>query len=371
MHHRSGWPRWAMEDELRELLANLERRSGAPDRSLLVEQIGDLCFSLDAKLDARELEHVFAIIETLVEQADARVRCKLSEHMSVRNDVPHDLLLFLASDEIDVAYPVLVWSKLLTDDDLIGLVIKHARDHHLAIAQRANITPSVSEALVQTDDKEVVVTLLRNDEARFSDDTYQHLAKASLQVPEYRAPIVDRNDVSPEIAGRIYAWVGEALQSAILERFKFNEAELEGLIARVLADAVSEATGGSAGRPLKALGKARLLRASDLLLELLRTGRMRRFEQDFCELTGLPRHVAYRALHKAGATGVGILCKAFGFDRAIFSEMYFHLHGGHSNALFRTTLQYRKALIYFDNLRPEEARSILQLWKDVPPDPNA
>ena len=327
------------------------------------------------ELDARELEHVFAIIETLVEQADARVRSKLSEHLSARNDVPHDLLLYLAGDEIDVAYPVLVWSKLLTDDDLIGLVIKHAHDHHLAIAQRANIAPSVSEALVQTDDKEVVITLLCNDEARFSDDTYEYLAKASLWEPEYRAPIIDRRDVSPEIAGRVYAWVGDALRSAIMERFKFDEAELESLIARALADAVSESTGdaegASADRPLKTLGKARLLRASDLLLELLRTGRMMRFEQDFCELTGLPRHVAYRALHKAGATGVGILCKAFGFDRAIFGEMYFHLHGGRSNALFRTTPQYHKALKYFDNLKTEEARKILQLWKDVPPDPDA
>ena len=111
-----------MEEELRELLANLERRPGAHDRSLLVEQIGDLCFSWNAKLDARELEHVFAIVESLVEQAETHVRCKLSEHLSARNDVPHDLLLFLAGDEIDVAYPVLVWSKLLTDDDLIGLV---------------------------------------------------------------------------------------------------------------------------------------------------------------------------------------------------------------------------------------------------------
>ncbi len=360
-----------MEEELRELLANLERRPSAHDRSLLVKQIGDLCFSWNAKLDARELEHVFAIIESLVEQAETHVRCKLSEHLSARNDVPHDLLLYLAGDEIDVAYPVLVWSKLLTDDDLIGLVAKHARDHHLAIAQRAEIDPMVSEALVQTDDKEVVVTLLSNDEAQFSDDTYQYLAKASLWVPEYRAPIIGRNDVSPEIAGRIYAWVGDALRSAITERFSFAEGELEGMIARALADAVHEATGRSESRPLKALGKARLMRASDLLLELLRTGRMMRFEQDFCELTGLPRHVAYRSLHLAGATGIGILCRAFGFDRAIFSEMYFHLHGGHSNALFRSTPQYHNALTYFDNLKSEDARKILELWKDVPPDPNA
>ena len=38
----------------------------------------------------------------------------------------------------------------------------------------------VSEALVQTDDKEVVVTLLSNDEAQFSDDTYQYLANSPL-----------------------------------------------------------------------------------------------------------------------------------------------------------------------------------------------
>ena len=294
-----------------------------------------MCFAWDAKLETRELEHVFAIIETLVDQADARVRCKLAEHLSTREDVPHDLLMYLADDEIDVAYSVLAWSKLLSDDDLIGLVVKHARDHHMVIAQRANVAPAVSEALVQTDDKEAVVELLRNDGAQFSDDTYGRLAKDAIWIPEYRAPIVEREDVSPEIAGRIYAWVGDALQSAIAERFEFDDAKLNNLMAAAIAEAVRDARRDSTTPRLKSLGKARLLRASDLLLDLLRTGRMTRFEQDFCALTDLPHHVAYSAMRKSGAKGVAILCKAFGFQRAIFSEMYFHLHCGRSNALFR------------------------------------
>ena len=329
-----------------------------------------MCFAWDAKLETRELEHVFAIIETLVDQADARVRCKLAEHLSTREDVPHDLLMYLADDEIDVAYSVLAWSKLLSDDDLIGLVVKHARDHHMVIAQRANMAPAVSEALVQTDDKEVVVELLRNDGAQFSDDTYGRLAKDAIWIPEYRAPIVEREDVSPEIAGRIYAWVGDALQSAIAERFEFDDATLNNLMAAAIAEAVRDARRDSTTPRLKSLGKARLLRASDLLLDLLRTGRMTRFERDFCALTDLPHHVAYSAMRKSGAKGVAILCKAFGFQRAIFSEMYFHLHGGRSNALFRTTEQYHEAIIYFDNLKVEEARETLQAWKDVPPNPD-
>ncbi len=360
-----------MEHELRELLATLEQRSTGHDRGLLVEQIGDLCFAWDAKLETRELEHVYAIIETLVEQADARVRSKLAEHLSAREDVPHDLLMYLAEDEIDVAYSVLAWSNLLSNDDLIGLVIKHARDHHIAIAQRANIPPSVSEALVLTDDIEVVVTLLRNDGAQFSDDTYGQLAKDAVWVPEYRAPIVEREDVSPEIAGRIYAWLGDALQAAIAERFEFDDATQAKLVADAIAEAVRDARRDSTTPRLKSLGKARIIRASDLLLDLLRTGRMTRFEQDFCALTDLPHHVAYSAMRKSGAKGVAILCKAFGFQRGIFSEMYFHLHGGRSNALFRTTEQYSEAIIYFDNLKVDEARETLQAWKDVPPNPDA
>ena len=359
-----------MEHELRELLATLEQRLSEHDRGLLVEQVSDLCFARDAKLETRELEHVFAIIETLVDQADVRVRCKLAEHLSAREDVPHDLLLYLASDEIDVAFPVLAWSNLLSDDDLIGLIIKHARDHQMAIAQRANIAPTVSEALVQTDDKDVVVTLLRNDGAQISDDTYGRLATDSIWIPEYRAPIVEREDVSPEIAGRIYAWVGDALQSAIAERFEFDDVTLNDLMAAAIAEAVRDTRRDSTTPRLKSLGKARLLRASDLLLDLLRTGRMARFEQDFCTLTDLPHHVAYSAMRKSGANGVAILCKAFGFQKEIFSEMYFHLHGGRSNALFRTTEQYREAIIYFDSLKVEEARETLQVWKDVPPNPD-
>ena len=91
-------------------------------------------------------------------------------------------------------------------------------------------------------------------------------------------------------------------------------------MAAAIAEAVRDARRDSTTPRLKSLGKARLLRASDLLLDLLRTGRMTRFERDFCALTDLPHHVAYSAMRKSGAKGVAILCKAFGFQRAFLAK---------------------------------------------------
>ena len=71
----------------------------------------------------------------------------------------------MANDVIDVAYPVLAKSTLLEDDELVGIVTRHAKQHAMAVTHRPTVSPLVSDAIVKTGDADVVVSLLRNDGA--------------------------------------------------------------------------------------------------------------------------------------------------------------------------------------------------------------
>ena len=355
-----------IQQQLNELLTGFSKRESGEKIDSLAERLGDLCFSYDAGLTNSELQHVFVIIRALLRDTEMHVRRKLAEHLSVRDDVPHDLVVTLAQDQIEVAYPMIVWSKLLGDADLLEIVANHERQHQTAITERSTISAVVSDALVATDDTEVIAALLHNAGAEFSPETFKKLISECMCVHEYREPIVRREDLTPELAGQIYVWVGDALRDFLNQRYTFDPTDLENQIARALSAAMEEdeKKGDDSTDGIRFMTHSRVQRAADLLMDFLRDGKLDRFELDFVQMTGLSAGVVALALHNTGYAGVAILCKGVGVDRSVFSETFFHMHGGRSNALFRTTPEYKRAISYFDNLKRERARRVLKSWQD-------
>jgi hypothetical protein len=141
-------------------------------------------------------------------------------------------------------------------------------------------------------------------------------------------------------------------------RYKFNPTDLENQIARALAAAMEEdeKKGDDNTEGIRFMSESRGQRAADLLMDFLRDGKLDRFELALVQMTGLSLGVVAPALHNTEYAGVVIFCKGVGVDQTIFSETFLHMHGGRSNALFRTTPEYKKTIGYFDNLKRERAR---------------
>ena len=157
--------------ELQKILADLKGGEGETDRQILINNLLAASFERQIELSQTEAEHVYTIIEALISDVDKSIRTRIAEHLSGRNDTPNDLLMRLAGDEIEVAYPVLSHSDLLNDKDLLQLVVDKAREHQIAISKRISVGESVSEALVATQDTSVVTSLLENEHAEFNTST--------------------------------------------------------------------------------------------------------------------------------------------------------------------------------------------------------
>ena len=62
------------------------------------------------------------IVRAMARDAVLRVRQALAEHLKESNSLPADVARLLANDVEAVAVPVLQYSTVLTDDDLLALV---------------------------------------------------------------------------------------------------------------------------------------------------------------------------------------------------------------------------------------------------------
>ena len=67
----------------------------------------------------RERTLIFDILRRVISDAELAVRRKLSAQLAEFDDAPSDLVVALAKDEIEVAYPILTRSRALEDEQLI------------------------------------------------------------------------------------------------------------------------------------------------------------------------------------------------------------------------------------------------------------
>src|SRR5579859_2614754 len=102
------------------------------------------------------------VLRAMMAGAAVQVRKVLSETLKDSQFLPHDIAVALANDVESVALPVLQFSKVLSDEDLIAIVRSGAPAKQVAIAGRAEVSRAVAGELIQTDNNLAVATLIGN-----------------------------------------------------------------------------------------------------------------------------------------------------------------------------------------------------------------
>jgi uncharacterized protein (DUF2336 family) len=139
-----------------KLLVAMARDKSAAGRKALVDAVGDLFRNKGDVLSDLERALMSEILRQIIHEVEMSVRRRLSDRLAQMKDAPHDLILRLANDSIEVAHPILIDSDLLHDIDLVEIIQHRTLQHQLAIAMRRNLSESVTEALVETGNSDVI-----------------------------------------------------------------------------------------------------------------------------------------------------------------------------------------------------------------------
>ena len=219
-------------------LVGVAHQPDQASRSHLAQQLSDICLASGRNLSARERTLFFDILRHLIHQVEMQVRKSLAERLSVRSDAPHDLVFQLANDVIEVAYPLLVKSMVLDDADLIELILSKAEAHQQAITKRPEVSLSVTETLVGTGNDEVIQSLLKNEAAEIMPATMMRLVDQSLETESFREVLLRRRDMKPELARRMYTWVGDALREYINDSFDLSQDDVDDAVSLAISEAM-------------------------------------------------------------------------------------------------------------------------------------
>ena len=181
-------------------------------------------------LSERESGHIFALtietLECLARDAAVRVRAILAEEIKSLTCVPKDVVLRLARDlNVVVAAPILQYSPLLSDADLIEIIACGQVQQVLtAIASRKPVSEPVCDLLVQSLDVSAVAALLVNPDAKIRKDTMDCILGQAEEISAWHMPLALRADLSARAIRRIGSLVGAAILERLAARNDLSDA---------------------------------------------------------------------------------------------------------------------------------------------------
>ena len=342
-------------------LIDLARNRTTEGRSALVNAIGDLIDETERQFSAQETALMNDILKKLIHDVAGPIRKSLANKLAHSKGAPAEVIEMLANDEIDIAAGILQHSELLSDQALIEIIRKRTRSHRLAIAMRKHISNGVCDALVEPKESDVIKRLLENHGAEITQATLAYLVEQSASVDEFQEPLLRRNDLSSDLAKRMYVHVSGGLRDFILAHFDVDRAELDAKLAEATTEALEKATAENHVDAAQALADKLAQRkelTQDLVVQTLRRGEVPLFEAMMSQMTGLPQELSSRLMYEEEADGFVIAARVSGFDRSTFTTLFLLLQRIHPRGASDDPQQLRRGLELYDRLRPETARKV-------------
>ena len=248
------------------------------------------------------------IFRKLVKDVELRVREALAAHLKNSPDLAHDVAVALARDVDSVSLPMLKFSEVLTDEDLIAIVRDRVETKQVAVAQRSSVSTRVADVLIDIGNEKAVARLVGNEGARLTEQALGRVMTEYEQSEAVSDSLARRPNMPASISARLVEALSERLQEFMQQKHDVSPDVASNLILQARERAtMSLVEYGSTDTELdnlieQLIRKERL--SASLLLRSLCVGDMNFFERGLARLAGLPLQNARILIHDQGQLGL-------------------------------------------------------------------
>jgi uncharacterized protein (DUF2336 family) len=340
-------------------------------REQLTARIAQLSLEREHMLSDQERDLIFDILDKLIHEFETPIRKRLADRLSRNPAAPRALIVALANDDFTVAQPVLLRSTLLSDEELISIIHHRSRQHQIAIARRRDLSEAVSEELVGTQDSDVITALLENHSARISKATLAYLTEQAQHIDSYQEPLVRRQDLTNDIAMRLYWVVAASLRDEILASYDVHPTALDDAMESAVLEMAAENRDDGPNLEKTAAELARSMAreqpmGAGLLIKTLRQGQVPLFEALFEEWSGISMPRRGEILYGGGGEGLAIACLALGVSKQDFATLFLLSRSAGSGGQKTSPGDLARATRLFDKTKREDAQHVLRSWQRTP-----
>ncbi|WP_340117556.1 DUF2336 domain-containing protein [Pelagibius sp. 7325] len=266
------------------------------------------------------------IFRRMARDAEVLVREALAANLKATPDLPRDLAVALAKDVDSVSLPVLKYSEVLTDDDLIEILrSENAAAKQVAIAQRPTVSTAVADALIDTGNETAVARLVANEGAELTEAALGRVMTEYTGSEAVAESMARRPSLPATISEHLVSAMAKKLESYLVSKHDLPADAAANLILQTRERAtVSLLSRGAQGADLEELVfqihvNGRL--TPTLIIRALCVGDIAFFEAAMARLANVPMKNAKKLIHDGGDLGLRSIYEKARMPERLFSAV--------------------------------------------------
>lgn len=291
------------EADVRRLVANPSGEMRAETAAKVAEAFEQ------GELSPSERALAEQIFRVMVRDAEVKVRESLSTHLKSSATLPHDIAMQMAKDVEQVSLPVLEFSKVLSDADLIDIVRSSGAEKQTAVAKRAEVSGEVANALIDHGKSGgVMAALAANKGAALGETEVSKILDKHGSDVRVTNSLVMRPNLPLRLSERIVTIVSQSMRDYLVEQHDLSDETAADLVlsARERATIMLLPAGAKSTDVIEfaqQLHKSGRL-SPTLVLRALCGGDIAFFEAAMSVLSGVPIINARLLIHDQGVLGL-------------------------------------------------------------------
>ena len=296
-----------------------------------------LCRRIDTDLSDSDRAAANEILRVMAQDAAELVRRALSVTLRSSDVLPRDVALKLAEDVESIATPVLTFSPAFSDEDLADIVRRTDALRQIAVAKRAQLSETVTDALSAHGAAEAVSIAAANDQAKFSESGLSNCLKRFSEHVDVTSAIAYRNALPPAVAEALVALVSEDVQRHLATTYKLTKPQAAVVAGetreRATVDIIDLIANTEDIPEFVRHLKSRDRLTPSLLVRAATCGQIRFLEHALAALAAVPHHRAWLLIHDAGGSGFKAIYERSGLPKRLFTAFRLALDTFHGLAL--------------------------------------
>lgn len=304
------------QDDIRTLI----KGPTADDRAVAAHKLCRRMDKIDLSDEDREKAH--DILRIMASDAAELVRRALAVTLKSSDILPHDVALKLANDVESIATPVLNFSPVFTDEDLIDILRKGDPIRQVAVAKRPQLSEKVTGAIVDVGAERAVETACANDNAKFSEQSLEKVMDRFSGAENVLQAVAYRSALPMAVTERLINMVSESVRDHLVSHHAISP-QTAMRIALDSGERASIDLVDQAGRAADVRGFCQHLQKASrltpsLVLRALAHGHITFVEHAIAEMAGVPHHRAWLMVHDAGPLGLKAIYERAGLPARLY-----------------------------------------------------
>ncbi len=274
-----------------------------------------------------------------LDDASPLVRQAMAEVFARSPDAPAAIVQALSLDQQSVALPILEYSPLLIDADLVDIVATGTSEMQCAIARRINLPASVCAAIAEVGTAQAALELIENAYAELAPFSWDRIVERHGHLAAIRESMLALEDLPAATRVALVAKLSDTLAQFVVARNWLSADRAERIASEARDRSTVKIAAASRGEDMG--GLVRHLRATSqltagLILRALLSGNLELLEAALAELSDLPRFRVAALLHDRSGASLQALLKRAGLPESTFGAFRVALEVNHETGFADT-----------------------------------